>query len=406
MGLGDFIIVLLQGCFLDFQLHNAAADIVQLLRQGVDFRTDHGAGFVHQVDGLIRQETIRNVTVGKGSGCNQGVVLNLHTVEHFVALLQTTENGNGVFHRRFANHDRLETALQCSVLFNVLPILVQGGCTDAVQLTSGQHRLQQVAGVHGTVCLACAYNGVQLINEQDDAAVALLDFRQHGLQTFLKFTTELGTCNQAAHVQGKDGAILQAVRHVASDDTLRQAFHYGGFTNAGLADQHRVVFRFPAQDADHVTDFAVTADDGIQLLRLGHGHQIRAVLLQGIVGIFRAVRGDPCGTPNLRKRLHEGVFLPADLPENVLHVGVGGTGNAQPYVLHGDEFVFHLLGAGFCIVQCLVQVRGDVYLVGFTTGATDPRNPSQSVLQQILQGVHAGAALTKQLRNQTGCIFR
>ena len=35
------------------------------LRHGVHLRADHGAGLVHQVDGLVRQETVGDVAVGK-----------------------------------------------------------------------------------------------------------------------------------------------------------------------------------------------------------------------------------------------------------------------------------------------------------------------------------------------------
>ena len=58
------------------------------------------------------------------------------------------------------------------VLLDVLAVLIQRGSADAVQLAAGQHRLQQVAGVHGAVGLARAHDGVQLIDEEDDLALA------------------------------------------------------------------------------------------------------------------------------------------------------------------------------------------------------------------------------------------
>jgi hypothetical protein len=36
--------------------------------------------------------------------------------------------------------------------------------------------------------------------------------------------------------------VAQALRHLAIDDTLGQAFDDGGFADARLADQYRVVF--------------------------------------------------------------------------------------------------------------------------------------------------------------------
>ena len=60
---------------------------------------------------------------------------------------------------------------RAGVLFDVLPVLVQGGGADAVQFAAGQHRLEQVAGVHGALGLARAHDGVQLIDEEDDLAL-------------------------------------------------------------------------------------------------------------------------------------------------------------------------------------------------------------------------------------------
>ena len=75
---------------------------------------------------------------------------------------------DGVLDRRLIDHDRLEAALQGGVLLDVLAVLVERGGADAVQLAAGQHRLEQVAGVHRPFGLAGADDGVQLVDEQDD----------------------------------------------------------------------------------------------------------------------------------------------------------------------------------------------------------------------------------------------
>ena len=72
---------------------------------------------------------------------------------------------------RLVDQHRLEAPLQGGVLLDVLAVLVQRGGADAVQLAAGQHRLEQVAGVHGALGLAGADDGVQLVDEQDDLAL-------------------------------------------------------------------------------------------------------------------------------------------------------------------------------------------------------------------------------------------
>ena len=141
MLLGQLIALFLQGRFFDFMLNDFALDHIQFRRHGVNFRTDHGAGFIHQVDGLIGQEPVGDVPVRQGGRRNQGRVLNFHAVEHFIPLFQPTQNGNGVFDRGFLHQYRLEPAFQGRVFFDVFAVFVQGGSANAVQFAPRQHGL-------------------------------------------------------------------------------------------------------------------------------------------------------------------------------------------------------------------------------------------------------------------------
>ena len=93
-------------------------------------------------------------------------------MEDFVTLLQTAENGNGIFHRRFRHHNRLETALQSGVFFNIFAVFIQRRCADTMQLTARQHRFEQIARVHAAFGLARADDGMKLIDEQNNPAIA------------------------------------------------------------------------------------------------------------------------------------------------------------------------------------------------------------------------------------------
>ena len=217
--------------------------------------------------------------MGEGSGSDQGRVRNLHAVEDLVAFLQTTENGNGILHRRLVNHDRLEPALQGRVLFDILAVLIQRGGADAVELTPCKHGFEHVSRIHGSIRLACAHDQVQLIDEQNDLSLALADFLQHGFETFFKFAPVFGSGHQSAHIQGENLLILQAFRHVAPDNPLGQSFYHSRFADAGLTDQHRIVFCLTGQNPDHIADLGITSDDRIELLLSGPLHQIGTVLI-------------------------------------------------------------------------------------------------------------------------------
>ena len=118
-----------------------AVHAVQLRGHGVLLGAQLGAGLIDQVDGLVRQEPVGDIPMGKGCGGNDGGIRDFHAVEVLVPLFQATQDGDGILHRRLVDHDRLEPTFQSRILLNILPVLVQGGCADAVQLTTGQHRL-------------------------------------------------------------------------------------------------------------------------------------------------------------------------------------------------------------------------------------------------------------------------
>ena len=265
--------------------------IIHLAGHTVHLSLDHGAGFIHQVDGLIRQEPIGDIAVGQGSGGDQGVVADLDAVEDLVPLLQAAQDGDGVLNGRFIHLHRLEPAFQRGVLLDILAVLVQRRRTDAVQLAAGQHRFEQVARIHGTVGLACTDDGVQLINEEDDLALTLLHLVQNALQALLELAAVLCTSHQRAHVQAEHGAVFQVFGHIAAHDPFGQALGDCRFADARLTDQAGVVLRLTGQDADDVADLLIPPDDGVQLLLAGQVYQILTVFLQGVVGVLRVVIG-------------------------------------------------------------------------------------------------------------------
>ena len=50
-----------------------------------------------------------------------------------------------------------------------------------------QSRLEDVSSIHSALALTSTYEGVDLVDEEDDLAFALRDFGDDGLQTFFKF---------------------------------------------------------------------------------------------------------------------------------------------------------------------------------------------------------------------------
>ncbi len=285
--------LLLQRLALDLELHQAPVELVELLRLGVDLHAQARRRLVHQVDRLVRQETVGDVAVGQRGGGDQRRVGYAHAVMQLVFLFQSAQDRDGVLDRRLRNEHGLEASRQRRVLLNMLAIFVERGGAHAMQLAARERGLQQVRRVHRAVGLARADQGVHLVDEEDDLALRRLDLREHGLQPLLELAAIFGARNQRAHVEREHLLVLEALRHVARDDAMREPLDDGRLADARLADQHRIVLGAPRQHLDGAPDLLVAPDDGIELA-LGRGFcEIARIALERIVALLGrcAIRG-------------------------------------------------------------------------------------------------------------------
>ena len=121
--------------FID-ELHNAALEFVNFGGHGIDFHAQAGGGFIDEVDGLIRQKAIRDIPIREHRGSYDGGVFDPHAVMHFVALFQAAQNGDRIFHCRFADENRLEAAFERGILLDIFSIFVKSGSADGAQLAA------------------------------------------------------------------------------------------------------------------------------------------------------------------------------------------------------------------------------------------------------------------------------
>ena len=126
------------GLFLPPHLGNPLIHFPNALGGGHAFDTHASAGLVDEVDSLIRQEPVVDVPVGQVRGGGQGTIGDRHPVVGFIPVPQALQNVDRQFHGGLGHLHRLEPTLQGGVLFNVLAVLVKGGGTNGLQLTTGQ----------------------------------------------------------------------------------------------------------------------------------------------------------------------------------------------------------------------------------------------------------------------------
>src|SRR6056297_1670253 len=352
---------------LDLELDQPTLQPVQRLGLGVDFHPDTAGRLVHQVDGLVGQLPVGDVAMRQRGRGDQRRVGDVDAVVDFVAFLQPAKNRDGVFHAGLADQHLLESSLERGVLFYVLAVFVQRGGADAVQVAAGQRRLEHVAGVHGPFRLAGADHGVDLVDEQDDAAFLLLQIAEDGLEALLELAAELGPGDKRAHVQRQYALVAQTLGDLAVDDALSQAFDYRGFANAGLADEYRVVLGPALQHLDGAADFLVAADDRIQPRLFGALGQVYGVLVQRLAGVLGVRVVDLFPAANRLDGGLDALLRDAGLVQNLAQAHLGFQ-RGQHEQFGRDIGVAALLRNLVGQVQYPAEVVGQIDLPGFPAG--------------------------------------
>ena len=149
--------------------------------------------------------------------------------------------------RRLLDLDRLEAALECGVLLDVLAVLVERGGADGLELAAGQHRLEDRRCVDGALGGTGTDERVDLVDEQDDVAAGL-DLLEHLLEALLEVAAVARPGNERAEVERVELLVWQRVGDVVVDDRLGQALDDGGLADARLTDEHRVVLGAADED--------------------------------------------------------------------------------------------------------------------------------------------------------------
>src|ERR1043165_9681457 len=229
------VVFLRQRFLLDLELDLAPLQLVDLLRHRGQLDAQARGRFVDEVDGLVGEETVRDVAVRQRRRGDDRGVLDLHAVMVLVALLEPAQDGDRVLDRRLADVDRLEAPLQRRVLLDVLLVLVERRGADGAQLAARERRLEHVRRVHRPFRRAGADERVQLVDEEDDRAFALLDFLDDRFEAVFEIAAGLRAGDHRAEVEGDDALVLEPLGDVAFDNAPRPPFDDGGLADARLA---------------------------------------------------------------------------------------------------------------------------------------------------------------------------
>ena len=381
---------------LPFDLGDLLVDLAQLGRSRHAADAQAGTGLVDQVDGLVRQEAVVDVAVGELGGGLDGLVGDDDAVEGLVAVAQASEDPDGLLDAGLVDGHRLEAALQGGVLLD-LAVLVQGGGPDGLELTAGQHGLEDGGGVDGALGGAGTDEGVDLVDEQDDVAAGA-----HLLEDLLEALLEVAAVARAgherAHVQGVELLVAQGLGDVAVDDGLAQALDDGGLAHARLPDEDGVVLGAPGEDLHDPLHLLFAADDRVQLALAGGGGEVAAELVQDGAARGRALLGGAAGVNGLlalvaREHLHDGLAhagqIPAEVGQDLGGHSLALAQQAEEQVLGADVVVAELEGLAHGELEDLLAARreGDVAGGGGLSLADDLNDLAAHGVQGDIHGL-------------------
>ena len=188
------------------------------------------------------------------------------------------------------------------------------------------------------------------------------DFLQHRFQAVLEFAAIFRAGNQRGEIQGHDALRAQHFGHIARDDALREAFHHGRLADAGLADQHRIIFRAARQNLHDAADFIVAADHRIELAAPREFDQVAPVLFERSESRFGILRRHAMAAAHRGQRLQNRFARRSILGKKFRGLILANRGDGQQDVLGGNVFILELLRFDESAFEYFVRRRAHLLL--------------------------------------------
>ena len=286
------LFVVLVACFREFALVHAKFRQLGFQLFVLGYRraskTCAGAGFVQQVDSLVRQESVVDIALRKHRAHTRYLRGNLHLVVLLVVFLDALKQLHGVLDGRLVDRYRLEAALQRAVLLDVLAVLVERGRAYNLEFPAGKRRLEHVSGVHGSLGISGADQVVYLVDEQDNVS-GVLYLVDKGLHAALKLTSELRPRYKRSEVEQVKLLALEPERNVPACKLQRDTLGNGGLSDAWFADKAGIVLSPAGKYLDNSADLLVPADNAVDFTVLCTAGEVCAECFKSsalLVGLF------------------------------------------------------------------------------------------------------------------------
>ena len=388
------------------------------LRQPGDFPAAEvhiRAGLIQQVNGLIRQEAVCDVPLRQHHALPGNLRGDGHPVELLVIVGDAPHDLRRLGHGGLRHRHRLEAALQGGVLFNVLPVLREGGGANDLDLPPGQGWLQDVGGIHGALRIPGAHQVVDFVNDQDDVA-ADLHLGNEALHPALKLAPELGPGHQSREVQKVYLFVPELKRNLPLGNPLGQPFGNGSLAHAGFADETGVILLAAVQDLNDPLRLHVPAHHLVQLPLPGPAGKVQAVGVQKFV--FFGFRLGRLFFFLLPIRLFRQIPATVGAAEQLVQEGEGGSLAAHLVILlrlilaeGGGHLVadqIQILFGDPHLLHCIINLRNSQLPGALQAVALIPGNPVFQAGDEhhgyILITFYAKLWLHNPNSNSNGCV--
>ena len=179
------------GCFFFFfHFCQFFFHFCHIIRRAECFQTQTGSGFINEVNGFIRQETVRYISGRKFHSRLDGIIGNGYLMVHFIFITQSLQHCHCCLFVWFFHFHRLETTFKSCVFFNMFPVFFQCGSTNELDFPTGKSGFQNIGCVNSAFRSPCTDDGMNFIHKQNDIAIGF--YFIHGFfHTFFKFTPVL-----------------------------------------------------------------------------------------------------------------------------------------------------------------------------------------------------------------------
>ena len=107
--------------------------------------------------------------------------------------------------------------------------------------------------------------------------IALAEIGEQPLQALFEIATVFRTGEQRAQIEGVNHCFFECLGHFAIDNHLGKALGNGGFTDAGFADQQRVILAPSREDLRYALDLGQTPNQRVNITGLGLGVEVGRV---------------------------------------------------------------------------------------------------------------------------------